>query len=184
MSNPPYKHGPWTVQATNSVYRDPWIAVTRDEVIRPDGQPGSYSTVQLKSGVCVVALDENDQVHLTKEFHYAVGRDTLEGVSGGMEENETPKTAARRELQEELGLTAATWEHLGRIDPFTAAIHSTVDLFLATQLTAGTPSPEGSELIEHVVLDRQKAIEMVFDGRISHSPSCVLLLRLALQFDR
>ena len=33
---------------------------------------------QLKSGVCVVGLDDRRQVHLTREFHYAVGRDTIE----------------------------------------------------------------------------------------------------------
>jgi len=156
------------------------MLVERDEVIRPDGQPGTYATVRLKSGVCVVALDEQGQVHLTREFHYAVGRYTIEGVSGGMEPEEDPLQAARRELAEELGLAAQEWTHLGRIDPFTAAIHSTVDLFVARGLTDCGHAPEGTELIEHVVMPWQDAVQAVREGQITHAPTCVLLLRLAL----
>ena len=67
------KHGPWTINSTEEIYEDPWIKLQRDLVTRPDGNPGTYSTVQLKSGVCVVALDQDGNVHLTREFHYAVG---------------------------------------------------------------------------------------------------------------
>ena len=75
------QHGPWKINATREVYRDPWISVTRDEVTRPDGAPGTYATVKLRSGVCVIALDAEQRVHLTREFHYAVGQVTIEGVS-------------------------------------------------------------------------------------------------------
>ncbi len=79
-----HRHGPWTIVKNHKIYQDPWVALQRDDVIRPDGLPGSYSTVEIKPGVTVVALDEQNIVHLTSEFHYAVGRVTLEGVSGGL----------------------------------------------------------------------------------------------------
>ncbi|MEZ6135526.1 MAG: NUDIX hydrolase [Pirellulaceae bacterium] len=174
------KHGPWTVLKSQEMYRDPWIQVVRDDVLRPDGDPGTYATVQLKSGVCVIALDEQQNVHLTKEFHYAVGRDTLEGVSGGIEADESPQLAAERELAEELGLRASRWMHLGKVDPFTAAIHSTVDLFLAENLTQGDRAPEGTELIQHVAIPLHEALKMVRQSEITHAPTCVALLMLAL----
>lgn len=176
------KHGPWTILESNEKYSDPWIKVTRDEVLRPDGNPGTYATVQLKSGVCVIAVDESENVHLTQEFHYAVGRTTIEGVSGGIEDDESAELAAQRELAEELGLTAGKWTHLGKIDPFTAAIHSTVDLYLAEQLSECPKAPEGTELIEHVVFPIQSAIEMVRNGTITHSPTVAALLRIVLDF--
>ncbi|MCA9130220.1 MAG: NUDIX hydrolase [Planctomycetales bacterium] len=162
------------------MYCDPWLRVQRDEVLRPDGQPGSYATVQLKSGVCVIAIDKEERVHLTREFHYAVGRVTLEGVSGGIEGLESPASAAQRELSEELGLEAKLWTHLGRVDPFTAAIQSTVDLYLARELQECATSPEGTELIERVSLPLHEAVDMVRNGQITHSPTCVALLRIAL----
>ncbi len=181
MQDDRQKRGPWTIQSTRDVYNDPWLRVQRDEVIRPDGLPGSYATVHLRSGVCVIAIDDLGQVHLTKEFHYAVGRVTIEGVSGGIEDGETPESTAERELAEELGLQATRWTRICRVDPFTAAIHSTVDLFLAEGLSTCSRAPEGTELIEHVTLPFDQAVAMVGSGEISHSPSCVALLMIALK---
>ena len=173
------KHGPWTIQQSREMYADAWLRVLRDEVIRPDGAPGSYATVQLKAGVCVVAVDEQRNVHLTKEFHYAVGRVTIEGVSGGIEENESPQRAAQRELAEELGWHAAKWTHLGQIDPFTSSIHSTVDLYLAEDLRPCALEPEGTEIIEAVTMPLASAIQLI-GHEITHAPTCVALLQISL----
>jgi len=96
------QHGPWHIVESHEVYRDPWIAVRKDDVIRPDGKPGTHSVVTLKPGVTVLAIDEEVNVYLTEEFHYGVGRITIEAVSGGTEIDELPLDTAKRELQEEL----------------------------------------------------------------------------------
>src|SRR5215212_5547189 len=91
-------HGPWTILASQEVYRDAWIDVRKDDVLRPDGQPGTHSVIGIRRGVTVLALDDEHVLHLTEEFHYAVGRVTLEGVSGGSDEGEDPLDTAKREL--------------------------------------------------------------------------------------
>lgn len=174
------EHGPWKIKSTSEPYRDPWITVVRDEVVRPDGHDGTYATVSLKSGVCVIAVDEQHVVHLTEEFHYAVGRVTIEGVSGGIETGETPESTAHRELQEELGLKSSDLKHLGRVDPFTAAIYSTVDLYLARGLSECEAAPEGTELIQRKSIPLGEAVRMVRESEITHAPTCVGLLRIAL----
>jgi ADP-ribose pyrophosphatase len=178
---PPEKHGPWQILSRREVYRDPWIHVTRDEVIRPDGAPGSHCIVRLKAGVTVLAVDEADNAYLTEEFHYAVGRETLEAVSGGIDEGETPEVAARRELQEELGITASEWIDLGACDPITSVVTSPTRLFLARGLTFGPGAPEGTELISCRKLPLPEAIEMVLDGRISHAPSGLVILKARIR---
>jgi ADP-ribose pyrophosphatase len=175
------QRGPWQVVQTREVYRDPWIAVQIDDVIRPDGHPGIHSIVHIKPGVCVVACDAEHHVHLTEEFHYAVGRVTLEGVSGGIDAGETPLDAARRELREELGLSADTWTSLGVVDPFTANVVSPTQLFLAEGISTATGNPEGTERIQCIRVPLADAVAMVIGGRITHAPTCVLLLRAWLQ---
>lgn len=174
------KHGPWNITSSEQVHCDAWIKLYLDQVIRPDGLPGTYTTVHLKPGVCVIAVDHQRRVHLTREFHYAVGRVTVEGVSGGIEDGELPQAAAVRELAEELGIQAARWTSLGCVDPFTSAILSPVSLFLAQDLTFCETSPEGTEQIEHVVMTLDEAIQSTRDGGITHAPTCVALLRIAL----
>ena len=116
------RKGPWTVEETAEVYRTPWVEVVEDKVIRPDGTPGLFTTVRMRPGVSVLALDEEGFVHLTSEYRYAVERESVEVVSGGIDESETPLAAARRELREERGITAREWTDLGAVDPFTSAI--------------------------------------------------------------
>lgn len=170
-------HGPWTVVASRVVYSDPWIDVRKDDVIRPDGKPGTYSVVAVRRGVTVLALDDEGVLHLTEEFHYGVGRVTLEGVSGGMEAGEEPLQTARRELAEELGIHARNWTDLGTVDPFTSSVDSPTRMFLARSLSHGPSNPEGTELIRCVKVPLAEAVAMVLDSRITHAPTCVAILK-------
>lgn len=176
-NDPPRDHGPWRILARHVVYADPWLKVTKDDVLRPDGSPGTYSVSHIKPGVCVLAVDNDDICHLTEEFHYAVGRVTLECVSGGIDEDEDDLTTARRELAEELGLSADRWTSLGSVDPFTATAVSPTRLWLAESLHEIEASPEPTELIRHVRLPLKDVIEMVMQSQITHSPSIAAILK-------
>jgi ADP-ribose pyrophosphatase len=173
-------HGPWKILSTREIYRDPWIEIQLDNVIRPDGQPGTHSIVRMKPGVAVLALDDAGQVHLTEEFHYGIGRDALEVVSGGIEPGEEALTTAQRELSEELGIRAAQWTDLGSVDPFTTIVVSPTRLFLARDLTFGATDCEGTESIRCRSMPLAAAVEQVLASGITHAPSCVLILKTHL----
>jgi ADP-ribose pyrophosphatase len=175
------QHGPWKIVQSHAVYADPWISVRKDDVVRPDGQPGTHSVVQLKPGVCVLALDDSGNVFLTEEFHYGVGRTTLEAVSGGIEPDEDALSSAQRELQEEIGIEAEEWTDLGLVDPFTASVVSPTRLYLAEGLRFGDHSQEGTEVIRCVKLSLSEAVQKVIDSEITHGPSCVVILKAYLR---
>lgn len=177
---PHHLYGPWTIEERRVVYEDPWMKVRCDRVLRPDGNPGTYSTVRIKPGVCVIAIDNDDIVHLTKEFHYAVGYDTIEGVSGGIEDTESAELAANRELAEEIGVIAGSLKEIGIVDPLTAALWSPTKLFLATDLSFMAPNPEATEKIECYRIPFQEAVRMVMDSEITHAPTCVAILKIQL----
>jgi ADP-ribose pyrophosphatase len=176
------RHGPWEIIESREVYRDPWIAVRRDEVLRPDLQPGSHCVVALKPGISVLAIDAAQHVQLTEEFHYAVGRVTWEVVSGGIEAGEAALTTAQRELAEELGIAAARWTAWGMLDPITSVVVSPTALFLAEELSGVPRALEPTELITPLRMPLVEALAAVVDGRITHAPSCVLLMRAAMHF--
>lgn len=176
------QHGPWKIVSTREVYRDPWITVVRDEVVRPDGDPGSYCVIHIKPGVSVLAMDDDRRVYLTEEFHYAVGSETIELVSGGIDTVEDTFAAAKRELREELGIEAAEWFDLGRVDPFTANVLSPTQLYLARKLTFGATAQEGTELIRCRSFSLDDVVQMVMEGHITHAPSCVAILKAAMHY--
>lgn len=176
VNNQMKPHGPWKIKQTKDIYADNFIKVWRDEVVRPDGLDGQHVVVALKPGVCVLAIDEQWNIHLTEEFHYGVGRDSVEGVSGGIEPNEQPDETAIRELKEELGLEAETWEYITTTDPFTTVVTSPTRLYLAFGLTQVAANPEGTEQIQHRVISVQECYQLLLDGKITHSPTSILIL--------
>ena len=175
----PRQHGPWTIRESHQVYRNPFIEVVEDRVIRPDGQPGIYGTVTMTPGVAILPVDEEGVVYLTREFRYAIGRESLEVAGGGIDAGESPLEAAGREAREELGVEASEWIDLGRIDPFTAVVRSPAHLYLARGLTFTRTEPEGTEAIEVVKVPFDEAVRLVMGGTITHGPSCVLILKAA-----
>ncbi|HTI50791.1 MAG TPA: NUDIX hydrolase [Planctomycetaceae bacterium] len=179
----PQPFGPWKIVESHSVYKDAWIDVRIDDVIRPDGKPGTHSVVKIRPGVSVLLLDDEGFVYLTEEFHYGVGRYTLEVVSGALEEGENPREGAAREAQEELGITAREWIPLGSFDPFTTMINSPTRLFLARGLCFGASAPEGTEHIRCVKVSFDEAVAMTMDSRITHGPSCVAILKARLYLE-
>jgi len=172
------KKGPWKIKKTILKYKNPWIEVNEDQVIRPDGKPGIFGTVNMKSGVSVLPMDDKGYVYLTHEYHYAVGQKIVETVSGAGERGEKPVKTAQRELLEELGITAKKWTDFGTVDPFTTVVKSRAYLFLARNLKFTQKNPEGTEIIKMVKIRFDKAVKMVMESKITHGPSCVLILKV------
>lgn len=171
------KHGPWKIKRRIAKYKNPWIEVHEDEVIQPDGKPGIFGSITMKPGVSVLALDDNGFVYLTKEFYYAIGKEGLGTVSGGIDKGESPLKAAKRELQEEIGAKARQWIDLGRVDPFTMTVNSPAYIFLAKGLIFTDTSHEGSEQIEIVKVRFKDAVRMVLESKITHGSSGILIVK-------
>ncbi|HLC71648.1 MAG TPA: NUDIX hydrolase [Candidatus Nanoarchaeia archaeon] len=176
-------HGPWTIKNRELKYENPWIKVYEDKVIRPDKKEGIHIFIDLKKGVAVLPMDEKGNIYLTREFHYGVGEYTLEVVSGGIDMNETPLEAARRELQEELGISAQKWIELGPVDRFTTYMNCRAWLFLAQGLSFNEKHPEGSETASTVKMKFKDAVKKVMEGEIVNSMSQILILK-AVQHSR
>lgn len=171
------KNGPWTILGSELKYKNPWIEVKEDKVIRPDGKDGIFGTVRMKDGISVLPIDDEGFVYLTEEFHYALGENGLEVVSGGIDDGEPVLDAAKRELEEELGIVANEWIDLGVVNPFTTVVKSAGYLFLAKGLTFKESNQEGTEDIKLVKVKFEDAVKMVMDSKITHAQSSVLILK-------
>lgn len=165
--------------SSKKVYVNPWITVREDQVIRPGGKEGIFGVVEMKPGSTVLALNSENEAYLIKEYKYAVDRDSIELMSGGLDENETPLKAAKRELKEETGLRAERWVHLGVVDPFTTVIKSPNYMFLALGVKEGRQRLEEGEMLQVIKLPFRELIKMVMEGQITHSASCVCILKAA-----
>lgn len=171
------QNGPWKIKTSVMKYKNELMEVCEDEVVKPDGEPGTYATVRLKAGSSVLPVDDEGFVYLGRDFRYAVGRETIETVGGAMDEGESPADAARRELKEELGIEAENFFELGTVDPVTSLIDSPAYLFLATGLAFKEKELGSGENIKTVKITLAEAVRMVMRSEITHGTSCVLILR-------
>lgn len=177
-SNMTKKKGSWTILESKTVYKNPWIKVIEDKVIQPDNKEGIFAMVEMKSGVSVVPLDEKGNVYLTKEYHYAIAKETIEAISGGIDKGETKLVAAKRELQEEAGIIAAEWIDMGFVVPFTSVINSTNYMYMARNLQFVKRSLEGTEEIEIIKMPLQEAVQLVKESKIIHGATVILILKM------
>lgn len=165
--------------SSRQIHKGNLVSLRLDEVILPQGSPATYEYVEIKHGASTLALEDNGDVWLVREWKYAVDRPSLEVVSGGLEPGEEPLDGAKRELREEAGLAAARWTPMGFVDPFTTMLRCPNYLFLAQGLTHVEHSPEEAEVIERVRLPLAQAVDLVMKGEITHCTSCVAILKAA-----
>ncbi|HYY59515.1 MAG TPA: NUDIX hydrolase [Pyrinomonadaceae bacterium] len=171
------KHGPWTIKESIPKYQGEFIEVIEDQVVRPDGAPGTYAVVRMKPGVSILAVDGNGVAHLTTQFRYAKGADSIEAVSGDIDEGEEPLEAARRELREEVGIEAEEWTELGVVDLDTSIVNCPAHLFLARDLKFTEQNQDDTEEIKPVRLNLDEAARKVMESEITHGPTCTLILK-------
>ena len=169
------KNGNWTIRKTEEVFANDYFKVYNDSVINPDGKEGEYATIEFISGVSVLPIDDEDNVYLTEQFRYAAGKNTLEVVAGGVED-ESPIEAARREIKEELGITAEEFTEVGTIQLDHSIIKAPSTLFIARKLTFGKTNRDDAEEMKMVKIKFDEAVKKVLNGEITHAPSCVLIL--------
>jgi len=93
---------PWKTLDSRIAYENAWIRLREDAVIRPDGNPGIYSVVEIRPSVGVVALSDAEQIVLVGQWRYPLGRYGWEIPRGGSMDGESDLLAvAQRELREE-----------------------------------------------------------------------------------
>lgn len=170
--------GPFKVLESRDVYRNPWIHLREDRIIRENGSTGTYGIVTMRPGSSVLAVTTSGEALLVRQYRYAINQETLEVVSGALEPGETPLAAAQRELREEVGYVSDHWIDAGRIDPFTSLVNSPNFLFMALNARKADCLPaEDDELVTPVSMPLAHAIQMAMDGGITHGGSCALLLK-------
>ncbi len=173
--------GPWEIKDTHRIFKDDFIEVNVDEVTGGDHNERTYATVEMKPGVAVLAFNENDEVYLTKQFRYALNKESIEVVCGGIDKGMNPLDAARKELKEEIGLVADRWEDLGTVDIDTSIVHCPCRLYVARGLSKVGSDQEATEDIEPLKVPFDEAVAMVMRSEITHAPSCVVILRAFLK---
>jgi len=142
-----------TTLGSREVYRNPWLRVREDEILRSNGKRGIYGVVD-KDDCALILPIQDGRVWLVEQFRYTIQERCLELPQGGWEMGDIiPEELARGELKEEIGLDAAEMTYLGTLWIAYGYSNQKQHIFLATGLTETEkdPDPEEHDLVVHTM---------------------------------
>lgn len=156
-----------TTLSSREVYRNNWLRVREDQILRSNGRQGIYGVVD-KDPCAVIIPIEDGHVWLVEQFRYTIQERALELPQGGWEmDSVNPEELARGELREETGLDARKMTMLGTNWIAYGFARQKQFIFLAEGLTQmeKDPDPEEHDIIVHSVAVEEFE-RMMLDGRI------------------
>jgi ADP-ribose pyrophosphatase len=179
---------PKAVQVLSSkvVYKAPVFLVTSDQVIEPSGVKVRRDIIRHPGSVVILALDERKKkkpsVLLIQQYRYTANQELWELPAGRIDEGEDALTAAKRELAEETGYTAAEWKTALVYYASPGFLDETMSVFAARDLHKGKASPEEDEFITAKLVPLAKAVSWVMSGKIHDGKAIAGVLWAAQKF--
>lgn len=156
------------------------LRVTVDTVELENGKQAKREVVHHHGGSGVVALTDQGDVYLVRQFRYAFGQELLEIPAGKLEPGEEPLSAAQRELMEECGLTADHYADLNPIYPSVGYDNEVIYMYLATGLHETQANPDEDEFLDLIKMPLDDAVEMIKNGQIKDAKTVAALLKVKL----
>lgn len=154
-----------TTLSSREIYRNPWMRLREDEILRSNGKRGLYGVVE-KDEAAIILPIEGDHIWVVEQYRYTIQQQAIELPQGGWEMAvDNPEELARGELKEETGLHADSMTYLGQLWIAYGFTRQKQHVFLASGLSHVEKDPDEEE---HDIVVRSIPIaefeRMMLDG--------------------
>ncbi|XVV01764.1 NUDIX domain-containing protein [Actinosynnema sp. CA-248983] len=169
----------FSVVSSRDVHIGRVVGLRVDEVVMPGGETASREVVEHLGAVAVAAVSEDGLVTLIHQYRHPLGKRIWELPAGLLDSGaEEPLEAARRELVEEVGLSASSWVTLVDVAASPGFTDEVVRVFLARGLSAVDREHMGEEEADLEVhrFPLDQAVEMALAGEIVNGAAVAGLL--------
>lgn len=168
------------ISSTN-VYDGSFLYVKCDKVMLPNGKTKNREYIKHPGAVCIVAITDDNQLIVEKQFRYPFHDIILEIPAGKLNsDDEEPLEAAKRELREETGFEADSWQPLGCFYPTVAYTDECITMFLARNLHKGEQDLDDDEFLNIDLISFEKFVDMILDGQIKDGKTQAAVLKAAM----
>ena len=164
---------------SKEIFKGNVFRVTMDQVELENGMTSFREVVHHNGGACILPLTDDDKVLMVRQYRYALKEELWELPAGKLEKDEDPFEAAKRELEEECGLTADNFIDLGVVYATVGYDSEKIYLWAATGLHSTAQHLDAGEFLDVVKMPFDEALGLVMDGTIKDSKTQVALLKYA-----
>ena len=158
--------------SSKQIYKGKIFDIRIDEIREGDVEYKREIVVH-KGSVVVIPVFEDDTVALVRQYRHAAGKYLLEICAGTLNAGEDPEIGARRELEEEVGVSAGKFEKLCEFFVSPGFLTEKMHLYLATELTETRQMLEADEILTVECYPITDLLEMVRKGEIEDAKTIV-----------
>ena len=164
---------------SETIYEGPIFTITHDTVELENGKEAIRDVLLHHGGVCVLPVNEDNEVFLVKQFRYPFRTVTLEAPAGKREKGEDHAECGRRELLEETGCTCSEYTFLGEMYPTPAYNTEITYMYLAGGLSYEKQSLDPDEFLDVEKMPLSDAVKLVMEGKIPDGKTQIVILKAA-----
>ena len=166
---------------TKQVYDGIVVKLFSDEVELDNGYKATREVIHHPGGVCVVALDDDENVFMVEQFRYPFAEVLTEVPAGKLEYGEQPELCGRRELKEEVGAEAESFEYLGCLYPTVAYDTEKIYMYLARGLSFSEQDLDDGEFLDVRKMPLKQAFEMAMAGQLPDAKTQLAIIKAYLK---
>lgn len=156
-----------------NIYTGKVVTLNVDTVLLPNGVTVDLETIRHPGAAAVVPIKDDGTVVLIRQFRHAAGGFIYEIPAGKLSPGEEPLQCAARELEEEVGYRASSFELLSSIFTAPGFADEVIHVYKATGLTKGRQQLDRDEVLEIVEMPLHLAITRIQDGTIRDGKTIV-----------
>jgi len=164
-----------------SIYKGKVVVLNVDRVTLPNGATVDLEVIRHPGAAAIVPMKDDKTVILIRQFRHAAGGFIYEIPAGKLNPGEDPRDCAARELEEEIGYRASSFELLTSIFTAPGFADEVIHIYKGTGLTKGQQKLDHDEVLNVVELPIEKAIAQIQDGTIRDGKTIVGLQAVYLQ---
>lgn len=165
----------------NNIFKGRVLTLNLETVTLPNATQVELELIRHPGAAAVVPMKDDRTVILIRQYRHAAGGFIYEIPAGKLDPGEDPRHCAARELEEEIGYRAASFELLSSIFTAPGFADEVIHIFKGSGLTPGQQKLDRDEVLEVMEFPLEKALAMIQDGTIRDGKTIVGLQAVYLQ---